>query len=312
MSASSSSSSSRSSSSSERDSSGEVLSSTSEEAGASTPFICIWTSFPLGSTWALILDDCIWPTVWSPLNLSSLLAFFLRFCTSFFAILRTSSVCISSSPATTVWLLPKGEKGLQRKPPDILLPGDAFILAICLLNSQAVSSDSINLTRNSSTSVKYLLTISEMSLPPPEEVQAAVSLSVLSRMTVWLRLELDSSKTLILVFSLSSSFVSIVFSWYMSLTTSPPFSVINLFPCLYSISSSSSCWICLLRAEMTWEDLSWFTTIMLVMFLARFAYLKVLRVSTKSLSEGEIQAIIKVLELPPRESCKNLVNFESL
>ena len=39
---------------------------------------------------------------------------------------------------------------------------------------------------------------------------------------------------------------------------------------------------------------------------ARLAYFKVLRVSMKSRSEGDTQAIIKVRELPPKESWSNL------
>jgi hypothetical protein len=47
------------------------------------------------------------------------------------------------------------------------------------------------------------------------------------------------------------------------------------------------------------------------MFLALDAYFKVLRVSSKLVSAGEQQAIIEVRELPPSESCKILVSFES-
>lgn len=48
-----------------------------------------------------------------------------------------------------------------------------------------------------------------------------------------------------------------------------------------------------------------------LMFRARFAYLSVLIVSTKSRSHGDTQAIMIVREFPPRESCKSRVNFES-
>ena len=48
-----------------------------------------------------------------------------------------------------------------------------------------------------------------------------------------------------------------------------------------------------------------------LMFLALEAYLSVLRVSSKLYSAGEIQAIIVVLEFPPKESCKIQVSFES-
>ena len=44
------------------------------------------------------------------------------------------------------------------------------------------------------------------------------------------------------------------------------------------------------------------------MFLARFAYLRVLSVSMRSLSAGEMHAIIKVLLLPPSESCSSRVS----
>lgn len=48
------------------------------------------------------------------------------------------------------------------------------------------------------------------------------------------------------------------------------------------------------------------------MFLARLAYFRVLRVSSKLISAGETQAIIEVREFPPKESYNILVNFESL
>jgi hypothetical protein len=47
------------------------------------------------------------------------------------------------------------------------------------------------------------------------------------------------------------------------------------------------------------------------MFRARFAYRRVFKVSMKSRSDGEMQAIISVFELPPRESCSNRVSLES-
>jgi hypothetical protein len=46
--------------------------------------------------------------------------------------------------------------------------------------------------------------------------------------------------------------------------------------------------------------------------LALLAYFNVFEVSSKLVAEGEIFAIITVLELPPRESFKILVSFESL
>ena len=48
------------------------------------------------------------------------------------------------------------------------------------------------------------------------------------------------------------------------------------------------------------------------MFQAHEAYLRVLRVSSKLYSAGDIQAIIVVLELPPKESYNIQVSFESL
>jgi len=48
------------------------------------------------------------------------------------------------------------------------------------------------------------------------------------------------------------------------------------------------------------------------MFRALLAYFSELRVSSKFTSAGDTQAIIEVLELPPRESYKILVNLESL
>lgn len=48
-----------------------------------------------------------------------------------------------------------------------------------------------------------------------------------------------------------------------------------------------------------------------LIFLAREAYLRVFKVSSKLYSAGEMHAIIVVQELPPSESYKILVNFES-
>lgn len=48
------------------------------------------------------------------------------------------------------------------------------------------------------------------------------------------------------------------------------------------------------------------------MFLALEAYLKVVKVSSKLKSAGEMAAIITVFVLPPNESWSNLVNLESL
>ena len=49
-----------------------------------------------------------------------------------------------------------------------------------------------------------------------------------------------------------------------------------------------------------------------LMFLALLAYFRVFRVSSKFTSAGDTQAIIEVLEFPPKESCNILVNLESL
>ena len=53
------------------------------------------------------------------------------------------------------------------------------------------------------------------------------------------------------------------------------------------------------------------TVALLTMFLARFAYLSVLRVSSRFASAGEMHATITVLLFPPSESCNSLVSFES-
>lgn len=47
------------------------------------------------------------------------------------------------------------------------------------------------------------------------------------------------------------------------------------------------------------------------MFLARLAYLRVPRVSSKLSAAGEMLAIMMVLVLPPSESCRIRVSFES-
>ena len=56
---------------------------------------------------------------------------------------------------------------------------------------------------------------------------------------------------------------------------------------------------------------SQFMTGLFLIFLAREAYLRVFKVSSKLYSAGEMHAIIVVQELPPSESYKILVNFES-
>lgn len=53
-------------------------------------------------------------------------------------------------------------------------------------------------------------------------------------------------------------------------------------------------------------------TALFLMFLALLAYLRVLRDSLTLRCEGLIQAIIKVIELPPNESSNKRVIFEFL
>ena len=50
---------------------------------------------------------------------------------------------------------------------------------------------------------------------------------------------------------------------------------------------------------------------LVLMFLARLAYLRVLMVYSNWLLEGLTLTIITVLQLPPSESFSNLVSFES-
>ena len=52
--------------------------------------------------------------------------------------------------------------------------------------------------------------------------------------------------------------------------------------------------------------MSWLAVTLFLMFLALLAYFRVFRVSMKSRSEGDTQAIITVRLLPPRESCSSL------
>ena len=66
--------------------------------------------------------------------------------------------------------------------------------------------------------------------------------------------------------------------------------------------SSSSCFRSVLRLTVT----------LLVMLRARSANLRVLQVSSKARMEGEMVAMIMVLQLPPRESCRRWVSLESL
>jgi hypothetical protein len=54
-----------------------------------------------------------------------------------------------------------------------------------------------------------------------------------------------------------------------------------------------------------------FVMALVLMFLARLAYLRVLIVYSNWLLEGLTFTIITVLQLPPNESLSNLVSFES-
>ena len=55
-----------------------------------------------------------------------------------------------------------------------------------------------------------------------------------------------------------------------------------------------------------------FSTALQLMFLALFAYLRVLIVSSNPSTPGEILAIMTVLQFPPKESFNILVSLESL
>ena len=72
------------------------------------------------------------------------------------------------------------------------------------------------------------------------------------------------------------------------------------------MSSNCKFAISCLRIMIVLEVLSWLAVTLFRMFRARLAYFKVLRVSMKSRSEGDTQAIISVRELPPKESWSNL------
>lgn len=62
---------------------------------------------------------------------------------------------------------------------------------------------------------------------------------------------------------------------------------------------------------MSMEAGSRLTTGLFLIFLALEAYLRLFNVSKKLHSAGEQAAIMTVRELPPSESCKILVSFES-
>ena len=68
----------------------------------------------------------------------------------------------------------------------------------------------------------------------------------------------------------------------------------QLLTVLYSDSSCCKACISALRLAIWRLALSWLATTLFLILRARLAYLSVLRVSMKSRSEGEIQAIIKV------------------
>lgn len=55
---------------------------------------------------------------------------------------------------------------------------------------------------------------------------------------------------------------------------------------------------------------TWLWRYFTLMLLARLAYLRVLRVSSKLQAAGESAASIAVSELPPSDSCKTLVSLE--
>ena len=69
--------------------------------------------------------------------------------------------------------------------------------------------------------------------------------------------------------------------------------------------------ISLLNLEFSASLPSWLTIGLFLILRARSAYLNVETVSSKFVSAGETQAIIKVCEFPPKESCKSRVNLES-
>lgn len=61
-----------------------------------------------------------------------------------------------------------------------------------------------------------------------------------------------------------------------------------------------------------WNSTSFLFSIgLVVMFLARLAYLRVFTVSSNWLEEGEVVTSMTVLQLPPRESLSMRVSFES-
>mmetsp|Transcript_40057 Transcript_40057/g.77967 ORF Transcript_40057/g.77967 Transcript_40057/m.77967 type:complete len:217 (-) Transcript_40057:509-1159(-) len=75
---------------------------------------------------------------------------------------------------------------------------------------------------------------------------------------------------------------------------------------------ASNCFIRLLIASIFAAIGSRLIIGLFLMLRARLAYLSVLSVSSKLVSDGEQHAIIKVLLLPPNESCSSRVIFASL
>ena len=66
-----------------------------------------------------------------------------------------------------------------------------------------------------------------------------------------------------------------------------------------SLCKSYNCYL----SYATYAELgSLFTIGLFLIFLALLAYLRLFKVSSKFISAGETQAIIEVLELPPKES----------
>lgn len=117
---------------------------------------------------------------------------------------------------------------------------------------------------------------------------------MLSTLSSWVgRLHLRHSSSLLLLLRADS--LETRFSLVLSSSISPRRSSMMF---LYSAMCSSTSVL--------------FSTALVLMFLARLAYLSVLRVSSNCVSLGEMVTIMMVLQLPPSESLSILVSFESL
>ena len=101
----------------------------------------------------------------------------------------------------------------------------------------------------------------------------------------------------------STSSSSMILSTCPELPITPPMFFAT---CYLSLLISS--WNCLKRASFGSSLI--FTSFFI--FFALFAYFNVERLSSKLYAEGPILAIITVLVLPPKESCKRRVSWESL